>query len=144
MSVSELGLNQILAKRVLPKASYHPLTRIERIDFSSVKLVHTATGKEKLLEGIDNTIMITSKPPEEALSHAMQGIGLEVQIIGDAREARWSALPPTRQSRTDGERRWRSDTANNANKVEERIAVVGPFLCGPAIWTPATTVVLAT
>lgn len=103
MSVSELGLNKVLAKRVLPKVSYHPLTRIEHIDPANVKLVHTATGEETLLEGIDNTIMITSKPPEEALFHALQGSGLEVQIIGDAREARWSVFA-TDEAIKDGRR----------------------------------------
>lgn len=103
MSVSELGLHKVLAKRVLPKVSYHPLTRIERIAPSNVKLVHTATGEETLLEAVDNTIMITSKPPEEALFHALQGSGLEVQIIGDAREARWSVFA-TDEAIKDGRR----------------------------------------
>ena len=103
MSVSELGLHKVLAKRVLPKVSFHPLTRIDRIDPANVKLVHTATGEETLLEGIDNTIMITSKPPEEALFHALQGSGLEVQIIGDAREARWSVFA-TDEAIKDGRR----------------------------------------
>ena len=103
MSVSELGVNKVLAKRVLPKVSFYPLTRIEQVDPANVKLVHTATGEETLLEDIDNTIMITSKPPEEALFHALQGSGLEVQIIGDAREARWSVFA-TDEAIKDGRR----------------------------------------
>jgi len=103
MSVTELGLNKVLAKRVLPKVSFHPLTRIDRIDPANVRLVHTATGEETLLENIDNTIMVTSKPPEEALYHALQGSDLEVQIIGDAREARWSVFA-TDEAIKDGRR----------------------------------------
>jgi len=103
MSVSELGVNKVLAKRVLPKVSFYPLTRIGQVDPVNVKLVHTATGEETLLEDIDNTIMITSKPPEEALFHALQGSGLEVQIIGDAREARWSVFA-TDEAIKDGRR----------------------------------------
>lgn len=103
MSVSELGVNKVLAKRVLPKVSFHPLTAIERIDPANVKLVHTATGEETLLEDIDNVIMITSKPPQDALFHDLQGYDLELQIIGDAREARWSVFA-TDEAIKDGRR----------------------------------------
>jgi len=103
MSVSELGVNKVLAKRVLPKVSFHPQTRIAAISPADVRLEHTATGEETVLENIDNTIMVTSKPPEEALFHALQDSGLEVQIVGDAREARWSVFA-TDEAIKDGRR----------------------------------------
>lgn len=103
MSVAELGVNKVLAKRVLPKVSFHPQTKIDRIDPANVMLVHTATGEQTVLENIDNTIMVTSKPPEEALFHALQDSGLEVKIIGDAREARWSVFA-TDEAIKDGRR----------------------------------------
>lgn len=103
MSVAELGVNKVLAKRVLPKVSFHPQTKIDRIDPANVMLVRTVTGEQTVLENIDNTIMVTSKPPEEALFHALQDSGLEVKIIGDAREARWSVFA-TDEAIKDGRR----------------------------------------
>lgn len=103
MSVSELGLHKVLAKRVLPRVTFHPQTAISQIDPANVTLTHVATGLETVLENIDNTILITSKPPEDALFHALQDSGLEVQIAGDAREARWSVFA-TDEAIKDGRR----------------------------------------
>lgn len=103
MSVSELGINKVLAKRLLPKVTFMPQTAISSIDSENVMVSHYATGEESILEDIHNTIMVTSKPPQEALYHALQDSGLEVHIIGDAREARWSVFA-TDEAIKDGRR----------------------------------------
>jgi hypothetical protein len=68
-----------------------------------VALVHLYTGESTVLESIDNTILVTSKPPEEQLYHALAGTGIELYLIGDAREARWSIFA-TDEAIKDGRR----------------------------------------
>lgn len=103
MSVSEIGINKVLAKRVLPKVTFLPQTAISKIDPANVTLTGYSTGDETVLENIDNIIMVTSKPPQEALFHALCDSGLEVDIAGDAREARWSVFA-TDEAIKDGRR----------------------------------------
>ena len=103
MSVTEIGINKVLAKRVLPKVTFLPQTAIGAIDPANVTLRHYSTGEETVLENVDNIIMVTSKPPEEALYHALQDSGLDVKIAGDAREARWSVFG-TDEAIKDGRR----------------------------------------
>ena len=103
MSVTELGLNKVISKRLLPKITFHPQTIVTAIDPANVTLEHLYTGEKILFEGIDNTILITSKPPEEGLFHALQATGIEVHLIGDAREARWSVFA-TDEAIKDGRR----------------------------------------
>ncbi|WP_417622328.1 FAD-dependent oxidoreductase [Parasphingorhabdus sp.] len=103
MSVSEIGINKVLSKRVLPKVTFLPQTAISRIDPANVTLTGYSTGDETVLENIDNVIMVTSKPPQEALYHALCDSGLEVHVAGDAREARWSVFG-TDEAIKDGRR----------------------------------------
>jgi thioredoxin reductase len=103
MSVTEIGIDKILAKRVLPKVKFLPQTAISVIDPANVMFKDYVTGDETLLENIDNIIMITSKPPQEALYHALCDSGIEVHIAGDAREARWSIFG-TDEAIKDGRR----------------------------------------
>jgi 2,4-dienoyl-CoA reductase-like NADH-dependent reductase (Old Yellow Enzyme family) len=103
MSVAELGLNKVISERLLPKVTFFAQTRLKEIQSENVKLEHFFTGKEVVLEGVDNVVLITSKPPEEALYHALLETGLEVHIIGDAREARWSTFA-TDEAIKDGRR----------------------------------------
>jgi len=103
MSVSEIGINKVLAKRLLPKVTFLPQTAISKIDPANVTLVGYSTGDETVLENIDNIIMVTSKPPQEALYHALCDSGLEVHVAGDAREARWSVFG-TDEAIKDGRR----------------------------------------
>jgi len=103
MSVSEIGINKVLAKRVLPKVTFLPQTAISKIDPANVTLTGYSTGGESVLENIDNIIMVTSKPPQEALYHALCDSGLEVHVAGDAREARWSVFG-TDEAIKDGRR----------------------------------------
>ena len=92
MSVSEIGINKVLTKRLLPKVTFLPQTAISKIGPAEVTLAGYATGDETVLDNIDNVIMVTSKPPREALYHALCDSGLEVHVAGDAREARWSVF----------------------------------------------------
>ena len=103
MSVSEIGINKVLTKRLLPKVTFLPQTAISKIDPANVTLADYATGDETVLENIDNIIMVTSKPPQEALYHALCDSGLEVHVAGDAREARWSVFA-TDEAIKDGRR----------------------------------------
>lgn len=103
MSVTELGLNKVIARRVIPKVRFLPSTEIVEINAADVCIRDYFTGAETVLEGIDNTILITSKPPQEDLYHALIGGGADVRVIGDAREARWSVFA-TDEAIKDGRR----------------------------------------
>jgi 2,4-dienoyl-CoA reductase-like NADH-dependent reductase (Old Yellow Enzyme family) len=103
MSVTELGLNKVIARRVLPKVTFLPATEITSIDEADVHLRGYLSGAASVLEGIDNTIMVTSKPPQEALYHALVADIPDVRLIGDAREARWSVFA-TDEAIKDGRR----------------------------------------
>lgn len=103
MSVTELGLNKVIAKRVVPKVTFLPSTEITSIGVSDVNVRGVYSGVETVLEGIDNTILVTSKPPQEELYHALAGDMPDIRIIGDAREARWSVFA-TDEAIKDGRR----------------------------------------
>ena len=103
MSVTELGLNKVIARRLMPKVTFLPSTEITRIGVEDVQLRHVYSGETSVLAGIDNTILVTSKPPQEALYHALIGELPDVRIIGDAREARWSIFA-TDEAVKDGRR----------------------------------------
>ncbi len=92
MSVTELGLNKVIARRVVPKVRFLPSTEITEIGIEHVHLRDFFTGKETVLENIDNTILVTSRPPQEDLYHALVGDLPDIRIIGDARESRWSVF----------------------------------------------------
>ncbi len=82
----------VISKRLLPKVTFFPQTIISAIDPANVTLVHAYTGSVTVLDNIDNTVLVTSKPPNEALYHTLAGSDLAVHLIGDAREARWSTF----------------------------------------------------
>lgn len=103
MSVTELGLNKVVARRVIPKVTFLPSTEITGIDPHDVHLRGVLSGERTVLEGIDNTILVTSKPPQEQLYHALIADMPEVRIIGDARESRWSVFA-TDEAIKDGRR----------------------------------------
>jgi len=103
MSVTEIGINKVISKRLLPKVTFIPQTEITAIDPVNVTLKHCFTGETSVLDSIDNTILVTSKPPEEALFLALSELDLEVHLIGDAREARWSVFA-TDEAIKDGRR----------------------------------------
>jgi len=103
MSVTELGLNKVISKRLLPKVKFFPQTVLSEIDPANVTLTNNFTGEVTVLEDVDNIILITSKPPQEALYHALLETGVEMQIVGDAREARWSTFA-TDEAIKDGRR----------------------------------------
>ncbi len=103
MSVTELGLNKVIARRLLPKVTFLPTTEITRIDEAAVHMRGSLSGLTSILEGIDNTILVTSKPPQEALYHALIADMPAVHLIGDAREARWSVFA-TDEAIKDGRR----------------------------------------
>lgn len=103
MSVAELGVNKVLSKRLMPKVTFIPDTKITGIDPGNVTLTNYYTGKTTVLEAVHNTILVTSKPPEDGLFHALQDSGIELHIAGDAREAYWSAFA-TDQAIKDGRR----------------------------------------
>jgi 2,4-dienoyl-CoA reductase-like NADH-dependent reductase (Old Yellow Enzyme family)/thioredoxin reductase len=103
MSVTELGLNKVISKRLLPRVKFFAQTLLSQIDPAKVTLTHNFTAEVTVLDDVDNIILVTSKPPEEALYHALVDTGLEVHIIGDAREARWSTFA-TDEAIKDGRR----------------------------------------
>ena len=103
MSVTEIGINKVISKRLLPKVSFMPQTLITAIDPANVTLANIYTGEVTVLENVDNTILVTSKPPEEQLYHALTDAGIELHLIGDAREARWSIFA-TDEAIKDGRR----------------------------------------
>lgn len=103
MSVTEIGINKVISKRLLPKVTFLPQTIITGIDPANVTVQHLYTGETSVLENMDNTILVTSKPPEEALYHALAGSGVELHLIGDARESRWSVFA-TDEAIKDGRR----------------------------------------
>lgn len=103
MSVTEIGINKVISKRLLPKVTFIPQTEIRAIDPLNVTLRHVFTGATQVLEGVDNTILVTGRPPEEGLYHSLIGSGIEVHLIGDAREARWSVFA-TDEAIKDGAR----------------------------------------
>jgi 2,4-dienoyl-CoA reductase-like NADH-dependent reductase (Old Yellow Enzyme family)/thioredoxin reductase len=92
MSVTELGLNKVVARRLLPKVTFMPSTEITAIDGQYVHLRGFLSGEKAVLDGVDNIILVTSKPPQESLYHALVADLPDVRIIGDAREARWSVF----------------------------------------------------
>ena len=73
----------------------------------SAKSAPAYTGAVTVLEAIDNTILVTSKPPEERLYHALAGLsdgsGLELHPAGDAKVSRWSTFA-TDEAIKDGRR----------------------------------------
>lgn len=103
MSVTELGLNKVIARRVVPKVTFLPSTEITAIGVSDVHLRGVYSGETVTLDRIDNTILVTSKPPQEDLYHALVGDMPDIRIIGDAREARWSVFA-TDEAIKDGRR----------------------------------------
>ncbi len=103
MSVTELGLNKVIARRLLPKVTFMPSTEITRIDEADIHVRGSLSGETGILSGIDNTILVTSKPPQEDLYHALIADLSAVHIIGDAREARWSVFA-TDEAIKDGRR----------------------------------------
>ena len=103
MSVTELGINKVISSRLLPKVTFIPDTRIKEIDPEHVTLQNYYTGKITTLENIDITILVTSKPPQESLYHALIGKVPELHLIGDARESRWSVFA-TDEAIKDGRR----------------------------------------
>ena len=92
MSVTELGLNKVIARRVVPKVDFLPSTEITGIDSATVKMRDFLTREDTVLEDIDDVILVTSRPPEEQLYHALVEDMPGVRIIGDARESRWSVF----------------------------------------------------
>ncbi len=91
-SVKEIGINKVIAKRLLPKVTFLPNMQMSSIDVEKITLHHHHTGEPTELVGVDNVILVTSKPPREELYHALLGKVPELHIIGDAREARWSVF----------------------------------------------------
>lgn len=103
MSVTEIGINKVISRRLLPRVTFMPQSVITSIDPANVTVTHLYTGQVSVLENIDNTVLVTSKPPEEGLYHALASLGGELHLIGDAREARWSTFA-TDEAIKDGRR----------------------------------------
>ncbi|MCB2045083.1 MAG: FAD-dependent oxidoreductase [Novosphingobium sp.] len=103
MSVAELGVNKVISKRLMPKVTFIPDTQISEIDPENVTLTNYYTGETTVLKDVHNTILVTSKPPQDGLFHALQDSGLEVYVAGDAREAYWSVFG-TDEAIKDGRR----------------------------------------
>ncbi|MAT51600.1 MAG: hypothetical protein CMK32_10505 [Porticoccaceae bacterium] len=103
MSVTELGIDKVISKRLLPKVSFKPCMKVTHISPADVSLEHIHTGETEVLKDIDNTILVTSRPPEEGLYQTLVGQVSELHVIGDARESRWSVFA-TDEAIKDGRR----------------------------------------
>ncbi len=88
--------------RLLPKVHFIGSTRLAGIEDHTVNLEHVYTGRRTSLR-IDTVILVTSKPPEDVLYHALVGQVPELHLIGDARESRWSVFA-TDEAIKDGRR----------------------------------------
>jgi 2,4-dienoyl-CoA reductase-like NADH-dependent reductase (Old Yellow Enzyme family)/thioredoxin reductase len=102
-SVAETGIDKVICSRLLPKIKFMPNTRITKLEPARVSIEHVHTGEPGVIEHIDNVVLVTSKPPEEALYHCLVGNVAELHLIGDAREARWSVFA-TDEAIKDGHR----------------------------------------
>lgn len=85
-SVKDLGINQVIGLRVLPKAKFIPNSAITGIDSHTVALMNTLTFEQETIEDVDTVILVTSKPPVDGLYNELIGKVPELHIIGDARE----------------------------------------------------------
>ena len=103
MSVTEIGINKVLSARLLPKVKFINHTLIQEIDPEKTILQNYYTGEITEIPDVHNVILVTSKPPQESLYHALQGKVPELHIIGDAREAKWSVFA-TDEAIKDGRR----------------------------------------
>ncbi len=102
-TVSELGVNQIIALRVLPKAKFIPDCAITSISDHTVNLMNVLTYQPSAVENVDTVILVTSKPPTETLYHSLIGKVPELHLIGDARESHWNVFG-TDEAIKDGKR----------------------------------------
>lgn len=103
MSVTELGINKVISARLMPKVKFIPDTLIEEIDPEKLVLKNYYTKEITEIADVHNVILVTSKPPHEALYHGLMGQVPELHIIGDAREAKWSVFA-TDEAIKDGRR----------------------------------------
>jgi 2,4-dienoyl-CoA reductase-like NADH-dependent reductase (Old Yellow Enzyme family) len=87
-TVADLGIDVVIGMRVLPKATFIPLTAVTCIDGRTVTLVHTMTFQPSAIEDVDTVILVTSKPPLDTLYHELVGKVPELALVGDARESR--------------------------------------------------------
>ena len=99
----ELGIDKVISKRLLPRVTFVPSTRITRIEPGKLTLENVYTEEESTLEDVDNVVLVTSRPPEESLYHALVGQVSELHLIGDARESLWSVFQ-TDEAIKDGNR----------------------------------------
>lgn len=92
MSVTELGIDKIITKRLMPKVTVVTNTRLNEITPEKAILENLYTGEMTEIEDIHNVVLVTSKPPVESLYHALYDQVKELHIIGDAREAKWNVF----------------------------------------------------
>jgi 2,4-dienoyl-CoA reductase-like NADH-dependent reductase (Old Yellow Enzyme family)/thioredoxin reductase len=92
LSVTELGIDKVISKRLMPKATIITDTRLNEITPHSVVLENLYTGEISTIDDIHNVVLVTSKPPVESLYHTLYAQVKELHIIGDAREAKWSVF----------------------------------------------------
>ena len=83
--------------------SFKPCKKVTHISPADVSLEHIHTGETEVLKDIDNTILVTSRPPAEGLYQSLVGQVSELHVIGDARESRWSVFA-TDEAIKDGRR----------------------------------------
>jgi 2,4-dienoyl-CoA reductase-like NADH-dependent reductase (Old Yellow Enzyme family)/thioredoxin reductase len=86
-AVDRLGIDVVIGMRVLPKATFVPDVAITSIEDHTVNLMHQMTYQPSAIKDIDTVILVTSKPPCEALYHELVGKTPELYLIGDARES---------------------------------------------------------
>lgn len=87
-TVTDLGIDNVIGIRVLPKVTFIPSSGVTAIADHTVTVMNLYTYDTSELKDVDTVIFVTSKPPSDELYHALVGKLPELYLIGDARDSR--------------------------------------------------------
>ncbi|MCM1564382.1 MAG: FAD-dependent oxidoreductase [Dehalobacter sp.] len=91
-SVHNIGVDKLVALRVLTKAQFIPNTMISGIDDHTLGLTNILTYQIDELNDVDTVILVTCRPPRDELYDELKGRVPELHVIGDANDSHWSAF----------------------------------------------------
>jgi 2,4-dienoyl-CoA reductase-like NADH-dependent reductase (Old Yellow Enzyme family) len=92
VSLTPLYIHMLIPMRVMPKTNFVRDTAVVSIDNRCVNLMNTYTFVPSTIEDVDTVVLVTSKPPNEELYHALLGKVPELYLIGDAQESRYATF----------------------------------------------------
>jgi 2,4-dienoyl-CoA reductase-like NADH-dependent reductase (Old Yellow Enzyme family)/thioredoxin reductase len=101
-SVQKLGLDRVVAARVLPVARHVPNSVVTGIDPGVVHVMNTLTFDEEDMAA-DTVVLVASKTPNDSLYLDLVDRFPDLHIIGDAREAHYN-IWETDDAIKDGQR----------------------------------------